>query len=80
MKTYTLHHSSSDAPAGVIEFSRTPQWEEVLEALLIRGDLIGLRRDVYDCYYVCQGGSGILLVFFRPEQRLAFKLTPRLAA
>ena len=76
MKIYTLHHASGDAPAGVVEFSRTPRWEEVLNALMIRGSLIGLRRDVYECFYVCQGKAGALHVVFRPEQRLAFRLTP----
>ena len=77
MKTYTLHTPSSDARAGVIEFPHTPQWEEVLNALLIRGDIIGLRRDVYECFYICQGESGSLHVVFRPEQRLAFRLIPQ---
>jgi len=77
MRTYALHTATSTTPFGIIEFPRTPHWEEILDALLIRGDLIGLRRDIYDSYYVCQGGVGALHVYFSPEQRLAFRLEPQ---
>lgn len=61
----------------IVEFPRRPHWKEVLEALMIRGDLIGLRQDIYESFYVCQGDAGALDVYFRQEQRRIFSLEPR---
>ena len=80
MRSYTLR--SPHTREGILEFARVPQWEEVLDALMIRGNLIGLRRDIFEAYYVCQGSSGALHVMLRlpgyPE-RLAYRLEPRSA-
>ncbi len=77
MKAYILDASLHSYPAGIVEFSHTPHWEEVLDALIIRGNISGSRRDAYDCFYVCQGKNGSLEVVFRSEQSLAFRLIPQ---
>ena len=74
MRAYTLY--ANKMPLGVIEWPRVPGWEEVLEALIIRGDLIGLRSDIYECFYVHHSENNGLHVVFRETQKPVFRLEP----
>lgn len=78
MKTYVMDTSLRSFPAGIIEFPHTPQHKELLDALMIRGNIQGLHRDeVYECFSIRSDESGKLEIIWQPGQKLVLRLIPQ---